>query len=370
MNTINVLQMQADRGVCGTYRMQFPIILMTTNGSKHNFTSSTLPITDANFLKHINVIRVQRLLTENNLRYVKHILKPASQRYGIQLVYDIDDVMGEHIPEWNRARSVYVKEGVTETTIEIMQLMDVVTVTTDKLKEFYVEQFGIESDRIVVIPNTIPNWWGNFYDIARQETIWRETKERPRILLPLSNSHYGEDGALDDLTHLEDFIRSTTDKYEWVFMGKIPKRFEKELNDGVITYAGSVDIMNYPHAVHNVRASVIVAPLVDNVFNSCKSNIKQLEGWSQGIPVIAQDMMCYNKYSDDVFTTPEDLESKIDTLMRSRKRYLDKVESNFTLMTEGFEGFPNGGWMERNIRQWDQLFGMPRRTVELRLTGE
>jgi hypothetical protein len=55
------------------------------------------------------------------------------------------------------------------------------------------------------------------------------------------------------------------------------------------------------------KMDLLIAPLVDNPFNRCKSNIKWLEFSALGIPMAGQNICTYNKYTNNLFNSANDL---------------------------------------------------------------
>lgn len=51
----------------------------------------------------------------------------------------------------------------------MLNAADFVTVTTDYLKNFYHEHYGVPLENIIAIPNLLPKWWfGDRYDPERK----------------------------------------------------------------------------------------------------------------------------------------------------------------------------------------------------------
>src|SRR5271154_5506452 len=79
---------------------------------------------------------------------------------------------------------------------------------------------------------------------------------------------------------------------------------------------------------------LLVAPLEDNAFNRCKSNLRLLEAGAVGANVIAQDLPTYHLDNPPVFgyaNTPDEWTQAIRTFMAAtiaaRKRQADSLRS-------------------------------------------
>lgn len=78
---------------------------------------------------------VQRWLTDQHLELVQHFLKPLSIQLGFRLVYEIDDATSsQDIPIYNRGYDAFNDPKRQENIRHIMELCDLITVTTTYLK--------------------------------------------------------------------------------------------------------------------------------------------------------------------------------------------------------------------------------------------
>ena len=86
-----------------------------------------------------------------------------------------------------------------------------------------------------------------------------------------------------------DVIKALADEVDWVFMGMCPDRlrpYVREFHPGV-----RIDL--YPAALARLNLDLAVAPLQDNLFNSCKSNLRLLEYGMCGYAVVCSDSIAY-----------------------------------------------------------------------------
>ena len=71
----------------------------------------------------------------------------------------------------------------------------------------------------------------------------------------------------------------------------------------------------------------MIAPLVDNNFNRSKSDIKFIEACVMGLPCMVQDMETYKNAPDYLkFKTGEDLEIKLDAVLKNKSAYYSNVD--------------------------------------------
>ena len=88
---------------------------------------------------------------------------------------------------------------------------------------------------------------------------------------------------------IADVVRDLASEVDWVFFGMCPDK----LRPYIAEFHPGVDISSYPQFLANLRLDLAVAPLEDNVFNACKSNLRLLEYGICGFPVIASDIVSY-----------------------------------------------------------------------------
>lgn len=368
----NNIMFPADVSGCGKYRMTFPKLAMESINPNVRFMDLMKYITDINFFRDIRMVRLQRQVSDAQCDYFMRFLKPLSEQFGFWLSYELDDaVRYEDIPPYNIARKAFDNKNFFNNVKNMLQASDVITVTTQELKNYYSSTYNIPENKILVIANYIPRWWiGEIDYLDRNVELFKKNRKRPRIGFTASSSHFDINGInnyIDDFTHIVDFIRSTHQKYEWVFIGGVPKQLEDLAKDKKIEVSHGSDIMNYPRELWRRNLQCIVAPLQDNIFNKCKSNIKLIESWALGIPVIAQNICTYNKYTDSVFDTSNDLQNKLDDLFKDDKKFKRIIKDNrYCVDYKGIEA-PYGYWLEKNLQPWHNLFTLPQKTIKINI---
>lgn len=362
----------SDVSGCGYYRMIFPKMGIQSSKfqGKINFVESMRFITDSNFFKDIRSVRLQRQVTDYQVNYFKNFLKVCSDKFGFWLMYEIDDVvLHDDMPDYNYAKAKYPVEFVKNIK-EVLELSDAVTVTTSALADYYSEKCGINREKFSIIPNYIPKWWSGNIDNEKRMKAYDNNIKKPKILFTGSSSHFDStDCGFDDYSDIVPFVKSTINKYSWGFIGQCPKDLFGEYKNGKIEIYNSIPFLNFLQGIDLISPQLIVSPLRAGVFNDCKSNIKQLEGWSLGIPVMSQDCSAYNLWADKqfLFSNNNDLQNKIDNILKKRRGYGDASHYCINQMESGgISG--TGWWLENNIKVWIDLFTLPQKTglVDLR----
>jgi len=365
------LVVPSDYSAVGMYRMIFPTIYAKTNNRGMKFIESVCYIPDPNFYKICRTVKFQRLYTPQQHQFFNTVIKPSSDMYGFWTIMDVDDcLVHDDIPKYNIAKKYFTKE-IAQVMKSIMTSVDFITTTTDYIANYYSKKFNLDRSKFIVIPNYLPRWWiGRGHSIAENVHFFNENlkKKKLKIGFVCSQNHYdinNENNGIDDFTHLVDWVKSSTDVYDFHFIGAVPKQLEKELADGKIFIDPSVDVMNYPNEIASRHYNVWVSPLQNNVFNCCKSNIKLIEAWSMGIPIFVQDIECYHKYTSNLFTTADDLENKISEIRSNQKTLIDQLKLGMNNVNVGDHNAPDGWWLERNMSKHYELFSIPQRTMKI-----
>lgn len=154
-----------------------------------------------------------------------------------------------------------------------LKIADRFVVSTDALADALQ---GFHPD-IRVVQNRLPlEWWAHL----RPE---RRTGKRPRVGWAGGSSHRG------DLEMVADVVEALADEVEWVFFGMCPDRLRPFVHE----FHNGVQIEKYPERLAALNLDVAIAPLEDNLFNRCKSNLRLLEFGACGFPVVCSDITPY-----------------------------------------------------------------------------
>lgn len=368
-----------DRCACGWYRLGFPAMALHTllNGEyRFQSTDTENVILDPRFYQMgvgTRVVRIQRWFGWDKLKIVKEFLKPLSEKLGFWLVYEIDDVLCyNQIPNYNVAKPTFSPELIGDSTQQIMNLCDFITVSTQELKRVYMHEYKIPEEKFLIIPNYLPRWWiGEAYDLNRQMHQWQEQRNRPTIAFVCSINHFdlqNRNGGVDDFTHLIPWIIQNMNRYKFVFVGGVPLQLHQYVKEGKITFQPPSDLFNYPREMQKRKIDLLVAPLANNNFNKCKSNIKFLEFSALGIPMAGQNICTYNKYTKLVFNDGNDLDQIISKMFfefGSEEFYRNTI-INQRAVIDGQPGVAGSGyWLQKNIQKYYNLYSIPQKTISV-----
>lgn len=241
-----------------------------------------------------DIIIVQRRYGDRWERMVK-----AWQDKGVKVVYEIDDIY-EHIPVANidpRYRAMCSRE-TTKAVGRMLSLCDLITVSTPELGA-WARKFT--NKQIVWLKNTL--------DLSMWPVVKKEPSDDVMIGYAGASQHVLDLDVLGGSLH--QMHRRHGDKVSFGFMGYIPKDMWnlEELCDAGVYFKAGVPFLEYPSALSNLGYDICLAPAADNIFNSCKSELKYLEYSAMGLPTIASDIPPYRRAIGNTSIIGEDFYS-------------------------------------------------------------
>ena len=303
-----ILAIAADQQGCGFHRISIPLASLIKSGVADG------RIDMAPWPDHViqaaspDVIVLQRQVEDGNLDTIARwrTLLPDTL-----FVYELDDYLGEIPPASFHAG--FMPPNIAEKVSRGVSLCDRATTTTEPMAE-WLRSLGAKD--VHVVPNALP----------AEKLTAREPRQSGKLRIGFAGgmSHSG------DLRLIEPAMEEIGDAVEWVFFGTRPdgaKGIKVEYHDGQAP-------TTYLDGIAKLDVDVFLAPLEDNTFNRCKSNLRLIEAGAVGACVIAQDMPTYRVNNPPVFTyagTPEEWTSCIRAFMASkiadRRRSADALRS-------------------------------------------
>ncbi|CAH0185020.1 Chondroitin synthase [Pseudomonas sp. Bi70] len=186
-------------------------------------------------------------------------------------VYELDDYL-PNLPVKSVHRAQMPKD-ILKSMRRALGFVDRFVVSTQALADAC---SGLHDD-IRVIENCLPPaWWKGL-------ATGRSRSGKPRV------GWAGGIGHTGDLEMIADVVLALADEVDWVFMGMCPDKLRpavKEVHEGV-------DISVYPRALAALNLDLALAPLEENLFNECKSNLRLLEYGACGFAVVCSDVRSY-----------------------------------------------------------------------------
>lgn len=263
----SILANHADTAGCGHYRVIAPFRAMEKEGMANGkLYSRLLSIAEIGQHKPDSMI-IQRRYSD----IFQNWIAPVVAATDIFRVYELDDYI-LNVPLKNHHHKDF-KQDMWKKMRKSLGFFDRFVVSTAPLAE----AFKGMHDNIVVVNNRLPvHWWGNLQSQRRQG-------KKPRVGWAGGSSHTG------DLEMIVDVIKEFANDVEWVFMGMCPHKLRPYIHE--LHYG--VDIEIYPATLAALNLDLALAPVEDNIFNACKSNLRLMEYGACGVPVICSDVECY-----------------------------------------------------------------------------
>lgn len=281
-----IMGFPSDATGCGHIRFIFPFTYMNAIfGKQGNIVPMVSPffIRQGDLLARSRALYFQRQMSTAHLNIIRGY-KENQKKFKYKMLYDMDDLLWgrnefrtgdkrDGIPEYNFAHERVTQE-FKDNVVEIMKLMDTVTVSTGPLKDFIDNEIKPGTE-VKVVDNTIPLY---LYGYEKREPI-KKRLVRPKVVYGGSPTHYQNVKKLRgdlDTAFAEYIIKAVKeDKIEFTCLGGAPWFFD-EIKDK-ITVINWLNSYKYIMQLKLIKPDFILMPLVPNLFNSCKSDIKYLE---------------------------------------------------------------------------------------------
>ena len=202
----------------------------------------------------------------------------ALQKQGKKVVYEIDDAF-DCLEPWHPQYASYGQPERQEAIRAMMAQADAVQVSTPWLAARYSDV----AKHIEVVPNIIELAAWPPADRLRRDGRWK-------VLWAGSPSHAGDLEVV--IPALGAFAKAHPD-VTIVFFGQTVK--DDRIPADQIEIVDFCEFEDYPNRLAAIDADVAIAPLTDVPFNRGKSNLRILQYWATGYPVIASDVGPYRE---------------------------------------------------------------------------
>lgn len=296
-----ILTFPSDKSGCGFYRMHGPLNAMRERGLAEGFSSDwMIPTVDIRRLRADSVI-LQRKITDPQLATMEDYRKFNTSTFR---VYEMDDLLHDIPP-----KSIHYGQfpaDILERVIKGMLMCDRVVVSTDPLAEAFA---AYHPDIVVRKNRLIPRYWKHIQ-------APRNYGDSIRIGWGGGSSHRG------DLEMIAEVIKHFAFRVNWVFFGMVPDLIKPYIGE----FHKAVPIAQYPEMMASLKLDLALAPVEDNTFNACKSNLRVLEYGACGYPVITSDVAAYNRDNLPItrVRTTEDWIEAIEEHIQDRDRLYER----------------------------------------------
>lgn len=275
---------------CRAYRSSFPAYNMSwIEGLGVHPIDVPFVLMDAQVLALTRAILFKSLNGWQGLELMKTV-KAAQAKFGFKIFVDMDDQpclidgqFGLPWKPWGPEQKPHTEED-DKPFIEIARLADKMIVTNDYMARKLNEV--THTDNYVVIPNTVPRY---LFSAPRKQPITEDKKVFTVIgsgcplhsMAPHKDPNTGEDvsGDKGDWASAEwdEFIRrGVKDGYiRYIQLGNQNWLFN-DMQDKITTFPW-LPPLKYPSFISKQNADIVIAPLVENTFNKCKSDLRAIE---------------------------------------------------------------------------------------------
>jgi len=284
MKKVKVLCVMSDSTSVGHFRIGWPSAYIRDNYDDIEITIKRIEnimVWDMLALKQFDVIHFNRLFG-----YIESVdeLFPMLQSHGIKLVMDIDD-------HWDIPKEFTAKQTMLDTLggsmdgiLNIIRKVDCVTTTT----EFFRKELLELNKNVVVLPNAIDMSHRMWEDAVESEVVrigWLGSAQR----------HY-------DLLKLKKSIRKLYADPELKGKFTITQCGGEEVNNEIFEGDGFVwrkQLPPFEYGVYYKDIDISLAPLKDNIYNRCKSELKMVEAGMNKKVFVCQDYGIYHEHISD-----------------------------------------------------------------------
>lgn len=226
-------------------------------------------------------VLLQHSIGDADIANMRSIRAQCPETFIIQLMDDLSS-------DLPRSHPAYV-QGQREShgrTLEALSLSDRLLVSTQPLADYYRAFCG----DVRVVPNALDaRAWGGHFRPAPQ-------RSRLRVGWAGAAQHLG------DLKLIQTVIAELANEVDLVFMGMCPN----EIRPFIKEFHSFVSYKDYPAKLASLDLDIALAPLEDNPFNACKSNLRLLEYGAMGWPVVCSDVYPFRTSSPPVTHVSDD----------------------------------------------------------------
>lgn len=275
-----VLAHAADTHGCGYHRIMRPLQIMAKQGILDGRCDMQIWSNEHLQLLNPDVVVFQRQIEEHQ---IEHIARYRDILPNAFIVYEIDDALS--LVPASSHHAAYMPIDVDTRMARAIKLCDAVTVTTRPLMDHIRKICGDNID-VRLVPNMIGR-----DDVANIAAVRAAKRfhEKPRIGWGGGISHKG------DLSLITEAIEKIGTAVEWVFIGMKP-----DVSVPIEFHPG-VPPQDYLKKLASVDLDLMLAPIEDNPFNRCKSNLRLIEGGFCNYPVISSPVAPYLDGNPPVF---------------------------------------------------------------------
>jgi len=259
------------------------------------------------------------------------------------VVFDLDDLLF-CLPENHLERQSTVYATSLLPMYQLLLEADFVSVATPKLRDTIINY----NDNVVVLPN--------YFD----DNLWRL---KPPVLKRLEHEvltigYMGGNSHIPDIDYITpvilDLIIRYPRKIRFHFFGMQPPIKVASLTQAQWSPAPTYRYKDFATIFQTQTADIFIAPLIDNLFNKCKSPIKFFEYSALGVPGVFSRLEPYT----DVITHGHNglLASSLDEWTNCLIQLIEDEELRFSIAKNAQETIRSNWLLSQNAFRWKETF--------------
>lgn len=320
---MNILLFNVRRGMSVSfYRCELPFVKLKKEGIKYDFYEGE----DINWhtALYYDIFYFQTPHLQEHADMIVTL-----KNFNKKVWVDYDDNLFV-LPTENKMYNEYNEKRIAQITKEILCLADVVTVSTDELKDTYKKY----NRNIQKISNgTDLSLFGELKAGVNNFIAWRGSYIHIRNLYEFKDA----------------IIKFSHENPDWIFQffGCHPWYFYNKDNEKLFNFNWfkHIDIIESIYRMKKFSSKLMIVPMVDNSFMRSRSHIAWIEGTIAGSVVIAPKFQEWNKdgiipyhnYELYYFDDAVSLNQAMNNMVRSELLYdywkesVDSIKRNYTL---------------------------------------
>jgi len=241
--------------------------------------------------------------------------------------------------------------------LDLLGVIDGLTTTNEYLRQKYIENMPQGSDeKTFILPNSI--------DFELFKPFTKQNNKKLRIGWVASASHFNEIWMMKDL--LDKLFNKYGDSVVFVELGDVPDLLK--VYKDKMEFHPFIDLNIYPLKFASLNLDIGLCPLVNDEFNSYKSQLKWSEYASMKIPSVVSDTLPYECVEEGITglkaKTDDEFFEKLCMLIENAQlrkeiadRAFDKNYQDFNLATnakkwiEVYQECYNMVWSRNPVRR-------------------
>lgn len=269
MSVINIVP--ADTSACSHYRLLQVARLLQLKG----LDVTVSPAGKFRAMSQVDTVYTQRLCNTKLLQQILDFKKAT----GVRVIVDYDDLVWKDergtIPDYNWcSKKINLQENTEGMADYLDDVADLITCSTDPLKSA-LSKF-VSADKIHVIPNMLSyeEWGFNRFNHLPDKNIFYFAGSDTHFSNPDKMKGDFSDGLA---RYLSDKLLIVKNRAPWFFNNPVQIQWST--------------LNRYARDLYKESAGCrfIVAPLAENFFNTCKSDLKYLEAAAVGRVALVSD---------------------------------------------------------------------------------